>query len=854
MTRNRLPAIFGAMVSFAIIVVALWFLHRELVGTSFKSIVLHIRSVPFSALLASIGFTICSYTVLTGYDAVGLRYLGRDVAYRRAALTSFMAFAVGHNVGIASLSGGSIRYRMYSLAGLPAAEIAGLVVFISATFGLGASGLLGVALLLMPDAQTAVLNAQPTLLKLVAYLLLAVPFVYVASTFLRKAPIRIGDWNIAMPRPRIAVAQVGIAATDLIFAAATLYVFLEPSLNTGFFPFLGIYLLAMGAGVVSNVPGGIGVFEAVLVAAFPQVGLSALLGTIILYRLVYYVAPLVLALTLLVVHELRQHGKLLGQSTKKAANWLSSVAPQVISVMVFLAGIVLLVSGASPAVESRLSLISRAIPLPVLELSHLAGSVIGMGLLILARGLHRRLLGAYQVALVALSIGVLVSLMKGLDYEEASILAGIGIALWLSRDEFYRRESIASQRFSAQWILAIALAFCVAVWIGVLSYRHAVYADELWWQFAFDAEAPRMLRAILFAAVTAFSFALWKVFRAGLGKLPPTSGPDEMDAVRSVLLDMRKSSANIALLGDKRYLWSTDRRAFIMYQISGASWVAMGDPVGPAGSYEQLIWAFRQLVDRHDGRTVFYQVSDEFLSLYVDLGLTLSKLGEDATVSLTDFSLQGSHRADLRYAVNRAKNDGATFQVIPREAVGEIVADLRRVSDSWLTYKATAEKGFSLGSFSEEYIVNFDCAIVRVHDTIVAFANLWQASAGGELSIDLMRYDQQAPKGIMDYLFVELMLWGTVHGYQSFNLGMAPLAGLEKRPLAPLWHKMGHLIFTHGENFYNFKGLRNYKDKFDPEWQPRYLACPGGWWHLSHALLDASRLISGNVTGIIGRQ
>ena len=77
---------------------------------------------------------------------------------------------------------------------------------------------------------------------------------------------------------------------------------------------------------------------------------------------------------------------------------------------------------------------------------------------------------------------------------------------------------------------------------------------------------------------------------------------------------------------------------------------------------------------------------------------------------------------------------------------------------------------------------------------------------------------------------------------------LPPLSGLEKRPLAPLWHKMGHLIFTHGENFYNFEGLRNYKNKFDPTWQPRYLASPGGWWHLPHALVDVSRLISGGVT------
>ena len=82
---------------------------------------------------------------------------------------------------------------------------------------------------------------------------------------------------------------------------------------------------------------------------------------------------------------------------------------------------------------------------------------------------------------------------------------------------------------------------------------------------------------------------------------------------------------------------------------------------------------------------------------------------------------------------------------------------------------------------------------------------------------------------------------------------MAPLAGLEQHPLAPLWHKLGHLIFEHGENFYNFEGLRNYKDKFDPEWRPRYLACPGGVVNLPSALIDTSRLISGGWRGMVSK-
>ncbi len=851
-TRARKFLLFlGPMLSVAMLCVALWFLHTELAGLSRDAVFDYVRSLPTWSLMASVAFATCGYLTLTGYDAAALHYLKEKMPYRQSALTAFMAYAIGHNVGFTALSGGSIRYRMYSLAGLSATDIARIIVFVTVTFGLGASGLLGVALILMPTEEVAVLTLPPAILSLTGVLLVAVPVAYVTGSVLKRTPLKFGDWQFTLPAPSIALAQIGMSIADLVFAASTLYILLEPNLHVGFFPFAGVYLLAMAVGLVSSIPGGVGVFEAVLVAAFPQIHPAAMLGTILIYRLIYYVIPLSLALVFLVSHESQQHGHLIRKSTDKARDWIAGIVPQVLALTVFLAGVVLLVSGASPGVESRLAIISRGIPLFVQELSHLAGSVVGVGLLILARGIYRRLHGAFLATSVALSVGIGMSLLKALDYEEALILGSILVILWMSREEFYRRGSIVTQKFSARWIAAIAIVLGLALWIGVVSFRHVSYSSELWWQFAFDADAPRALRAGVSVAVTAIGFALWKVLRGSSNIPQAVSIPDEKAHIRRLLEVAKEPSANIALLGDKRFLWSADRQAFIMYQVSGDSWIALGDPVGSENLHEELAWQFRELADQYDGRVVFYQVSDKSLSLYVDLGLALAKLGEDARVSLSDFSLQGSQRADLRQALNRSRKNGAVFEVISSAAVPTIMSALRNVSDNWLAEKSTREKGFSLGSFSEDYVAEFDCAVVRINGEIVAFANLWPAPAGRELSIDLMRYDRHAPKGIMDYLFVELMLWSAAQDYQWFNLGMAPLSGLEQRALAPIWHKLGHLIFTHGESFYNFEGLRHYKEKFDPLWEPRYLACPAGWRNVSLSLLDVSRLISGGTSRIL---
>ncbi len=143
-----------------------------------------------------------------------------------------------------------------------------------------------------------------------------------------------------------------------------------------------------------------------------------------------------------------------------------------------------------------------------------------------------------------------------------------------------------------------------------------------------------------------------------------------------------------------------------------------------------------------------------------------------------------------------------------------------------------------------------DRKIVRKADKIVAFANLWIGTEKEELSPDLMRHLPEAPHDIMEYLFVQLMLWGKQEGYRWFNLGMAPFSGLETRALAPLWNRLGAFVFRHGEHFYNFQGLRQYKEKFDPEWEPRYLASPAGL-ALPRVLTNLASLISGGLTGVL---
>jgi len=249
---------------------------------------------------------------------------------------------------------------------------------------------------------------------------------------------------------------------------------------------------------------------------------------------------------------------------------------------------------------------------------------------------------------------------------------------------------------------------------------------------------------------------------------------------------------------------------------------------------------------------VFYEVSPTYLPLYLDLGLSLLKLGEHGRMRLDSFSLDGKARQSFRSVRNRLEKQRCTFEVVTVDAVPPLVTELKEISDTWLAQKQTREKGFSLGFFTPEYLERGPVALVRQDSKIVAFANLWLSAAHEELSPDLMRYRPEAPDDVMEYLFIQLMLWGKAQGVRWFSLGMAPLSGMEDRALAPLWNRLGAFMFRHGEHFYNFQGIRAYKEKFDPEWEPCYLACPGGL-ALPRILTNIATLIAGGLKGMVSK-
>ena len=849
--RNWLGSIVGPAATVVVFIVAILVLRRSMHEIALADVLAQWRLLPASSILIAIALTTVNYLLLTLYDVLALHYVGIKLPYRRIAPISFSAFAIGHNLGVPSLSGGSIRYRAYSLAGLSTVQIATVIGFVSMTFGLGASLLVGSSLIVEPEATLAVFGLPPIVLRILGGTLVGIPLLYVLWTGMSSAPVRIRNWMLTTPTTAIASSQLLLSVVDLALLATILYVLLSPGLGISYFTLLGAFLLAIGAGALSNVPGGLGVFESVLLLLLHSTAVGPLLGAVFAFRLIYYVAPLMLALVMIVTQAVAGHSERLRRVTRVGGGLLRGLAPQAAGMLAFLSGTALLLGGSLPIASDRLTLLDDLVPLAILELSHVVSSAIGIALLILSRGLFRRLHGAYQATIAAMLAAFVLSFVKGPTVEYAIMVAIAGAVLWIARGEFYRGAKLLDQTFTVGWVLSFGMVLAGSVILGLFAYRDVAYSHALWWQFELNADAPRMLRASLMAAVMLTMFGFARLLRPAPLDAPTPTEVD-MRRVEAIVADSSRTIANVALLGDKRFLFHPAGDAFIMFQISGRSWVALSGPIGNPKRYEELAWQFREATDRNDARCVFYQISDVDLPMYVDLGLSLVKLGEEARVRLADFNIDTSERAELRHARNRAKRDGASFEIIPAVDVPQLLSALKAVSDAWLADKRVHEKGFSLGAFTPDYVSRFDCAVVRVNGSIVAFATIWKSAGREELTVDLMRFTGAAPKGVMDYLFTEMLLWAKAEGYQWFSLGMAPLSGLGQHPLSTQWQKLGNLLFRFGDNFYNFEGLRRYKSKFLPEWEPRYLASQGGIG-LTAVLIDTTVLISGGVREVFSK-
>lgn len=844
------------LVPAAFLAVTGWLMWREL-GHQFdlpeiQRTLLDVPTVPALGIAALALFAV-AFTGLV--DSLIGHWLGLGLHWRDYLRLSFVANSLANTLNLSGAMGAGIR-----LMGLTSHKVH--LPRAAALIGMQALSLpLGLSLLVVLTLVTRSLPmTSGTTERTIAYLVLAAAALYLPLYFFLTTRRRLMRWlphDLGLPPLRLKIELVVVSLVDWVLAATVLWACLYISgahVKGGLL--LGAFAGASVLGLASQVPGGLGVFDGLILIALKEAGYDppVILSGLLLFRIAYYLLPLLAGLY--VGSELfTQNSQLVARLRTRLGSHplfgllglpavlLADLGTRLVAVLTFFAGALLLASAAMPSVIEHVNVVRERLPILFVESSSWFSILTGVLLLGLARGIDGRLRVAYRLTTWLLMIGALLAVTKGLHFGEALFLLAVALLLRARKRVFTRRAMTLSAMTSAGWYAGLAV--CVLIFFAIGAAQ--VLGDDSFdlFYFGFGEHTSRIGRGLAAAVLGLVVYLIWQFFAV---RRPELSLPNrgDLEHARAIYDEHGGGEfAHLTFMRDKHLFWAADRQAVVAYGSVRNRLVALGSPCGPESAIDRAILEFRRFADAQDRVPVFYEVLEPDLSHYHDAGFDLFKLGELAIVKLEEFSLAGKRWEDLRQAVNRSAKEQLTFEIVDAPHDSALIAEVREVSDAWLADKGSVEKGYSLGRFDGDYLDWSPLALVRRAGRLIAFANIVPPyGPNGTASVDLMRHVGDAPRSTMDFLFAKVMLWSQAQGHKQFSLGMAPLSRVGDNPYARINERLASLAFLYGNNLYNYQGVRRYKDKFKPEWTGSYLAYPRGIW-VPGLLIDIAALVAG---------
>jgi uncharacterized membrane protein YbhN (UPF0104 family) len=615
-----LPAVLGVV----LLIGAIYVVQREFRHLNVRQVGRALHAIPESALLISAAWTVLTYLVLTFYDRLGTIYAGHPVSYRRAAFASFCACALAHNLGFAAVSGAAVRYRLYSSWGLGAAQIAKVIAFCSLTFGLGGMSLGGAILFAEPHAVPWFGTHVPYPLLWVAGAMMwsAVGGYIVLSS--RFPMLRIAGREIELPHWRMALVQVGLATLDVAVTTSIFYALLPATPGLTWLHFLAIYLGSYAAGLIANVPGGLGVFDAaVLLGLSEYLPSETALSAILIFRLYYYVIPLFLAGALFAFNEFLVRGRALAAAQGKmvgAPRWREpdfAVSASVGGVAV--CGAMLLSVGLLDTHPDFFWLAPELKDLAV-RAGHYVPSLLGATLMVLAVGLSQRVTLAWGATILVLLAGALVTFLQGEPGWVPALLAVAALSIAPFRDSYYRAARLFSHPLRPGTLLPLLALLASVVWLANFQPQVRMLARSSWWMVVVSSEAPTSVRAAVGLAVLLLLFALWGIIRPG--RVAALAWNAEGRLRYAALGALPPPEADGLVMGEAG-------RAGIAFRRLAPVLLALGDPAGAEGDRASAVWRLRDLAEQEGRDCAVWRACPDMLKIYNDIGLTALPLTAD---------------------------------------------------------------------------------------------------------------------------------------------------------------------------------------------------------------------------------
>ncbi|WP_066249676.1 bifunctional lysylphosphatidylglycerol flippase/synthetase MprF [Neobacillus drentensis] len=761
--------------------------------------------------------TFCAIFPMFFYDVFLAKILGVKIPVRELVKKSFIANTFSNLIGFGGLIGATLRTYFYQEAEADKKILVKKIASVSLFYLTGISLLTWVVL--VGFRSTPLFHDKKWLFWAVAAVSLYLP-VFITIYFIQRKKQGVSTIKFDMGLKLIIVSLLEWMA---IFVAIWLLCIML-KIPIDFAGLLPVFIIASCAGIISMIPGGLGSFDLVFIWGMHVLGVpeEQVVVLLLFYRIGYFILPFLVGLVLFI----KDFWNKWNQSWNHVPDAiLVRISHILLTFLVFLSGLVLLLSAAVPGIIGRLKIAQEFLSFPIMNISHHLSVATGFILLGLSRGIQYKEKRAYHLTMVVLIFAALFTFLKGFDYEEAFYILIVVVLLRASKKRFYRERFVlgwGKTIFDIGMFVVIAFMFILIGYLNLpsteikVSPKLSPYLIKDYRDLFNSALIGLLIAMLLF-------FIGYLIRRNKKWELQTSITQEEkimnhLDHYNGTVL------THLIFLHDKYIYWNKKDNVLFAYQIYADKLVVLGDPVGDHDELPLAIEEFRDTADLHGYTPVFYEVSEKMLPYLHESGYDFFKLGEEGYVDLISFSFSGKKMKGARAVKNKFERENYQFEIVNPPFHAEFLKELKDISDKWL--QGRTEKGFSLGFFDEAYLNKAEIAVVRAKGTeILGFVSMMPVYDQNQtISLDLMRFEKDAPNGTMDFVFLSLFEWAKEHGYQYFNIGMAPLSNVGLSKYSFLSEKVASQIFLHGQFFYSFQGLRKFKDKYADMWLPKYLA------------------------------
>lgn len=594
-------------------------------------------------------------------------------------------------------------------------------------------------------------------------------------------------------------------------------------INIYFGYFFPIYLLSMILGVISMLPGGVGAFDLSMLVGLVILGIPKEYGVlaIALYRIAYYINPLIIAGILFLVD-------FWANTNKKLKSVIETVVGKVgvvfLRALVLISGIALLISNAVPGLVYRFKELEFLSYATEMHFSKALVITVGFLLIVMSSLLKYKAKSIHYLTVAFLLVGTILTIMKSFNYIAASYLILVAFALVLSKKEFSKES----------FVIGIETIIYNVIMIGGF---WLIYIAVAYLSFPFKAHGlRRIFRAIhvyrnlvSFSTMGMIAALIFIIIMYFIGKyrnkIVHSTVDENLDRIKEILEKYNGTSlTHLVYLKDKYVYLSDKYDGMIQYSVYSDKLMVLGNPIGNLNTIKEFIEEFYDFADNFGYVPIFFEVNGQMLEILHEFGYEFMKLGESAVVDVQSFTIAGQKMQKVRTCCNKINREGYSFEVIYGPFSSELLNEMKEISDKWLNGRK--EMGFSMGFFDEDYINDGPLGIVRDSEGVLkAFVTIMPTYGENKrFCSDLMRFSRDTPRGVMDYMFVQLLEWGKENNYETFDFGVAPLSNVGTSKYSFLSERLAYQLYYYGQRFYSFEGLKKFKGKYANNWEPKFLA------------------------------